>query len=541
MSRPSLAPTAIVLIALAAPMAWAQPLDGGGEADRSRTPVDPMTAARGARYLLRNGQDYLSYRQYERALAFFREAEAREKDLNETDRALLRKGIQKARLGMREPDNTPEPVALQSQGRNPQRTGTFALARPTTATPTPTPTTAESPDEIQLAAAVAEPPKPKPKAKTRTSEPAAEPAALTEPVEAVPTLSAEPLDSSLLPTAPPPLPEPEPVATPPALDKPATTAPAELPPLPEARVEPIPTAAPPTSTPPPARVAPEPKVAVTPGPKPFTAMPDAAGLPPLPEPAEDLSGTQAPAVPATPTEESLPPLPAEGPARQVSESSKPVAAARSFPRVSGSTLPEQTRRDVEEVARRQEREIEARRLAQGAPRATADTAAPGTTGDYEPQANRLELPTAPSPTQTRPIKPIPVPDEFVPMSPRQWSGSRKAWAAAATCHGPLYFQDATLERYGQSAEQALGPLGRFASFPLDDPRQTNQRQQLLQPGISFLLFLGQIVALPYNMVVDPPWEAEYDLGYARPGDRIPPDTYYVPHLGVGPPLKGRNY
>ena len=36
-----------------------------------------MTVTRGARYLLRNGLDYLSYQQYDRALKFLREAEAR--------------------------------------------------------------------------------------------------------------------------------------------------------------------------------------------------------------------------------------------------------------------------------------------------------------------------------------------------------------------------------------------------------------------------------------------------------------------------------
>ena len=38
--------------------------------------VSPMAAARGARHLLRNGWDYISYQEYERALAYFREAEA---------------------------------------------------------------------------------------------------------------------------------------------------------------------------------------------------------------------------------------------------------------------------------------------------------------------------------------------------------------------------------------------------------------------------------------------------------------------------------
>ena len=127
------------------------------------------------------------------------------------------------------------------------------------------------------------------------------------------------------------------------------------------------------------------------------------------------------------------------------------------------------------------------------------------------------------------------------MAPRSWSPNRKYWAAAATCHGPLYFQDAALERYGQSAEQALGPLGRCLSYPVDDPTQSDQRNQILQPFFSIGKFASQIVLLPYNLVVDPPGEAEYDLGYYRPGDRIPCDTHYFPIWGVGPPLHGKHY
>ena len=43
------------------------------------------------------------------------------------------------------------------------------------------------------------------------------------------------------------------------------------------------------------------------------------------------------------------------------------------------------------------------------------------------------------------------------------------------------------------------------------------------------------------MLVDPPWESEYDLGYYRPGDRVPTDVFYLPLFGVGPPLQGNNY
>ena len=162
-------------------------------------------------------------------------------------------------------------------------------------------------------------------------------------------------------------------------------------------------------------------------------------------------------------------------------------------------------------------------------------------GMPDTSANRLELPRPPSPTEARPLKAIPVPEEFVPLPPRDWAPNRKVWASGGPCHTPLYFQDAALERYGQSAEQYVGPLGRYLSYPLDDPTQSNQRNQIAQPFFSMGLFAAQIVMLPYNMLVDPPWEPEYDLGYYRPGDRVPTDVYYFPLHGVGPPFRGSNY
>ena len=48
--------------------------------------------------------------------------------------------------------------------------------------------------------------------------------------------------------------------------------------------------------------------------------------------------------------------------------------------------------------------------------------------------------------------------------------------------------------------------------------------------------------MPYNLIMDPPWEAEYDLGYYRPGDKHPrPTPIYLPTTGIGPPLRGRRY
>ena len=64
---------------------------------------------------------------------------------------------------------------------------------------------------------------------------------------------------------------------------------------------------------------------------------------------------------------------------------------------------------------------------------------------------------------------------------------------------------------------------------------------MIQPFYSIGKFGAQIVTWPYRLVMDPPWEPEYDLGYYRPGDRIPPDTWYFPQHGVGPPLRGSDY
>jgi hypothetical protein len=200
-----------------------------------------------------------------------------------------------------------------------------------------------------------------------------------------------------------------------------------------------------------------------------------------------------------------------------------------------SSLSPELRREVERIAQMQEEAAQRNQANQA-----ASSLPPGLMTEDQPMT-RLELPRAPSPTEARPLRAIPVPEEFVPLAPRQWGPTRKYWAAAATCHAPLYFQDAMLERYGHSAEQFFGRGGRFLTYPLDDPTQSNQRNQIIQPFFSAGLFALQIAMLPYNAIMDAPWEAEYDLGYWRPGDRIPPDLIYVPPTGVGPPLRGANY
>ena len=53
------------------------------------------------RYLLRNGLDYLSYGEYQRAFKFLRETESRKNELNDAE-ILLQKSIESAQRGLRE-------------------------------------------------------------------------------------------------------------------------------------------------------------------------------------------------------------------------------------------------------------------------------------------------------------------------------------------------------------------------------------------------------------------------------------------------------
>ena len=87
------------------------------ENDSARKPVgDPvygMSFTRGARYLLRNGLDYLNYQQYERALKFLREAESRKNELNDAERLVLKQGIESAQRGLRQAAERGFPIRSQ--------------------------------------------------------------------------------------------------------------------------------------------------------------------------------------------------------------------------------------------------------------------------------------------------------------------------------------------------------------------------------------------------------------------------------------------
>ena len=419
-------------------------------------------------------------------------------------------------------ENLPTPAPVPTPAPTAAEVAPAPTAEPT-AEPAPVPAPTAEPAPVPTPSPTAEP------APVPTPAPTAEPAP-------VPTPTAEPAP---VPT-PAPTAEPAPVPTPAPVPAPAPTAAPEeeLVPLPTSlneRTTPAPAPAPaPAPTPAPAPAS-APTVDPAPATSPAPAQPVTATVPRLavdtppavPDPAAGVVASPVDAPPAPPAEEVLRdasvalPAPAEVP---VPSLPKPAA------------LTPELQRAVEQMAQRQEDDLLRRRPA--APVVNDPMVPPVLPGA---NISRLELHRAPSPTEARPLKGIPVPEEFVPLPKREWDPNRKYWAAAATAHMPLYFQDAVLERYGYSVEQRFGPTGRFLSYPVDDPRQSKQRNQLAQPFMSVGLFLIQIAALPYNLVMDPPWEAEYDLGYYRPADRVPQDVYYLPWTGVGPPLRGSRY
>ncbi len=425
---------------------------------------------------------------------------------------------------------------------------------------------------------------------------AAQSAKLPEPA---PLPAAEPTKAP----SPTPLPTPTelPTATEPkATELPAPT-PSELPPLPGGGDLPKPAApaeapalpaAEPTKTPEPAPAMPAEAAKPTPAAAPAaddglpalptapltTGKPDltpdatrtaavAADGPVNPEP----SPVPAPAPLALPVPEGAPtqPLP-----RDETPTPPPAPAADELPRAEGAapvqavpTLPAEsnagaarrfrpeTEAAIARIAQRQDDEARTRpsqipnlpkplSITGGLAPAPGEPGAPDTYAAGANASTRFELSRAPSPTEAWPIRRIPIPEEFVPIQPRNWEPARKYWQAPAFCHMPLYFQDAALERYGHNVEQFFGPAGRHLTYPIDDPTQSKMRMQIVQPFWSIGLFAFQIGTLPYKLVVDPPWEAEYDLGYYRPGDRIPTDMYYLPVHGVGPvlpPISGRKW
>jgi hypothetical protein len=286
--------------------------------------------------------------------------------------------------------------------------------------------------------------------------------------------------------------------------------------------EPAKASAPVESTPPP--IATEPTTAPV---SDSTTTPEAQPAPSLVPASAPSAASDAAAATTTGTPNST----MAEPSRQPGDASLPER------RPEVSNLKPRLRREVEEIARKMESELQSQPGgAPAPPTALRDTSPTDLKTQFQ-----LDISRAPSPAEARPIKAIPVPEDWVPLGQRNWAPQRKYWAAAATCHLPLYFQDPMLERYGHNVEQFVGPVAKYLSYPVDDPRQSTQNNQVIQPFFSAGLMALQIVALPYNLVMDPPWEPQYDLGYYRPGDLVPTDTYWLPLHGYGPPLRGNNY
>lgn len=91
--------------------------------------------------------------------------------------------------------------------------------------------------------------------------------------------------------------------------------------------------------------------------------------------------------------------------------------------------------------------------------------------------------------------------EYVARTP---SPAVLQWAPTNFYHYPLYFEDPALERYGHTYHP------------------------LVQPFVSTGRFAGQLVGLPYQMVLNPVHSRQYALGYYRPGEVAPKKYYQIP-------------
>ena len=92
-------------------------------------------------------------------------------------------------------------------------------------------------------------------------------------------------------------------------------------------------------------------------------------------------------------------------------------------------------------------------------------------------------------------------DEFLT---RHFEDTVYTWQASNLFSNPLYFEDVNLERYALT------------------------HHELLQPFISIGKFSVQLAGLPYQMVIDPPRNCRYALGYYRPGECTPRKYKQIP-------------
>jgi hypothetical protein len=90
------------------------------------------------------------------------------------------------------------------------------------------------------------------------------------------------------------------------------------------------------------------------------------------------------------------------------------------------------------------------------------------------------------------------------------------WAPPVLYHWPLYFEDAQLERYGQTYSPTF------------------------QPVFSGVRFLTDFTLVPLQMLLDPPFSCVTNLGYYRPGSPLPCHRQMMssqPHSPLPAPLR----
>ena len=90
------------------------------------------------------------------------------------------------------------------------------------------------------------------------------------------------------------------------------------------------------------------------------------------------------------------------------------------------------------------------------------------------------------------------------FTPRAFAPSVALFEAPDLWYYRLYFQDSPLERYGHTYHPVI------------------------QTVVSPLRFGVQLVGLPYQMAIDPPWCMESGLGWLDPGENNPKLLYQIP-------------
>lgn len=119
---------------------------------------------------------------------------------------------------------------------------------------------------------------------------------------------------------------------------------------------------------------------------------------------------------------------------------------------------------------------------------------------------------------------------------RDWCLEPFLWEASASRHLPAYFEEPNLERLGyyygipcdgsfsrECSDTWYCRFGTRLGLVPDEPPH-----QFLQPVVSAAHFYGRVLALPYMVGVQAPYEEVYGLGEDLPGSPRPYRKHYIP-------------